>query len=139
MATTTVNTGGGGDYTTLSAWEAGRQGNLTGLGVERVECSGAAADTTAVTVDGWTTTAADYIEIVVPQASRHAGVWNTGKYRLQTAANFSACLTISERYTRVAGLQFKNAPANEGSCVTIPAAAVGDVRIENCIMAGGIG
>lgn len=104
MATRTVKPSGG-DYTTLSAWEAGRQGDLTGLGPEIAECSGNLSDTTAVTIDGWTTTATDYIQIITPQADRHAGAWDTTKYRLEASVIFSRVLRILEDFVRLEGLQ----------------------------------
>src|SRR5688572_22296204 len=43
----------GGDYTSLGAWEAGEQGDLTGLGPAWCELH-AVNDSTADTIDGWT-------------------------------------------------------------------------------------
>ncbi len=106
---TTNNTSGATRaYATLSEWEAARQANLTGLGAEVAICEGSAADATAVTIDGWTTTASDYIEVKVEQANRHPGTWSTSHYRLVAAASFVPMLNILEPYARLEGLQIQN-------------------------------
>ena len=62
-------------------------------------------DTTAVTIDGWTTSAANYIRIYTTDAARHDGKWDTGKYRLEVSAQ-NGIINIYEDYVRVEGLQF---------------------------------
>lgn len=108
MATKTIKAAGG-DYTSLSAWEAGEQANITGLGPSIAECY-SMADTTAVVIAGWTTTAADYIRIYTPITERHDGKWNTAKYRL-SVANATAIL-IQEDYVRLEGIQLEVNAAN---------------------------
>ena len=50
----------GGDYSSLSAWEAGRQGNLVTAGnIERAECY-TMTDTTGFEIDGWTVDSSNY-------------------------------------------------------------------------------
>jgi len=119
MATRTVRPAGG-DYTSLSAWDAGRQADLTGLGPEIAECSGNLSDTAQCVVDGWTTTAADYIQIITPQADRHAGVWSASKYRLEVDQVFNRVLRILEDFVRVEGLQIRNTntTADGYSCIS---------------------
>jgi len=135
MATRTVRPAGG-DYTTLSAWEAGRQADLTGLGPEIAECSGNLQDTTAVIIDGWTTTAADYIQILTPQANRHAGVYDGAKYRLEPNADFSHCIDTTETHVRLEGLQVKqrNTSANVFSVIRFLGMTEGDGRVDACIV-----
>jgi hypothetical protein len=67
------------------------------------------ADTTAVTVDGYTADATRYINIFTPTGDtqsinrqRHSGVWSGSRYRIETTSNG---LTISDNYTRVIGIQ----------------------------------
>src|SRR3989338_10070796 len=53
-------------YTSLSAWEAAENRNLTvtnEIAVARIEGTWTNPDTTAVTIDGWTTDATRYIRI----------------------------------------------------------------------------
>ena len=67
-------------------------------------------DTTAVVIDGWTTSAADYIRIYTTAAAKHNGKWNTSKYRLLLAN--ATVLTINEDYVNVDGLQLMSSGHN---------------------------
>ena len=101
----TVITTGGGDYTTLAAWEAARQRDLVAADeIEVVECSGSTADTTACDVSGWTTDATRYIVIQSSGSNKHSGVWDTSKYRLSAASGGWALLN-RHNYTQIIGLQ----------------------------------
>jgi len=74
----------GGDYVSLVAAVAGEAKNLVSLDRQlTIECY-AMEDTTAVVFDRtvWTTDATRYILVTVPPSERHAGVYNTSKYRL---------------------------------------------------------
>lgn len=109
MATTITKTvkPSGGDYTSLSAWEAGMQKDLVAADeISIAECY-SMSDTTSVVIDGWTGDATRYIKIYTPPAERHNGVWNTGKYILAPASG--VVLQISESYVRVYGLQINTA------------------------------
>lgn len=72
-----------------------------------------AADTTTVTVDGYTTSATQYIKIYTPTntsteantSQRHIGVYNTSKYRIETVNNATP-LIIKDGHVRIDGLQF---------------------------------
>lgn len=95
----------GGDYTSLSAWEAGEQANLVTLDqIRQAECY-SMEDTTGVIVDGWTTDATRYLRIYTPASERHDGKWNTGKYRLKTTDALP--LWLAEGFIRVEGLQIE--------------------------------
>lgn len=65
----------------------------------------------AVLVSGFTTSATCYVNIYTTAGARHAGVWNTSKYRIE-AANASGVLTIRDNYVRVDGLQLNLTGAN---------------------------
>lgn len=104
--------GTGHDYHSLSDWEAGEQGDLTGvrdeIAVAKCRCTGGTADNTWVIVDGWTTDATRYIKIWTDPAEsyRHNGTWQTGnKYRLVVAEGGGAIIHVQEQYTKVIGLQ----------------------------------
>jgi len=73
--------------------------------IARIDCY-AMADATAVTIDGWTTNATNYIKINVPDSDRHNGVWSTSAYRL--SINGATALTVNEAYTRCEGLQIED-------------------------------
>jgi len=121
----------GGDYTSLSAWEAGQQKIIASGDTEQAECY-AMADTTAAAIDGWTTAADAYIRIYTPTSERHAGVWDTAKYRLEAATHV---LTITEEHVRVEGLQVRMTSTTAAAIgVNINAAGTWDVRIDNCLI-----
>ena len=119
----------GGDYTSLSAWEAGRNANLITSGnIEVAECY-AMSDTTAVVIDGWTTDAADYIKIYTPTSERHVGVWNTSKYRLEvTGLVGSAAIINKESFVRIDGLQVSASQSSSSADVI----STWSVDADNC-------
>jgi hypothetical protein len=97
-------------YASLAEWEAARQGVLADI--EECICEGTAADTTAVTIDGWTTAAGFYPDVkAVAAAGRHPGAWSTSHYRLTASVETGAALFIREAYARLTGLQIENTNA----------------------------
>lgn len=121
----------GGDYTSLAAWEAGQQKVIAAGDTEQAECY-AMADTTAVTIDGWTTAANAYIRIYTPASERHAGVWDTSKYRLETATNI---LSILEDFVRLEGLQLRFTSTTVAATgLGISATGAYDIRVDNCLI-----
>lgn len=86
MATEIISTvrASGGDYTSLTAWEAGEQGNLVTLDeIHTAVCyndwSGSGlVETAGVTIDGSTTDATRYLKITVAEGHRHDGTLGSG-------------------------------------------------------------
>lgn len=125
-------------YTALQTAVAAKAANLTGAGPVTFLCRSSAgtADTTAVTVGGYTTTAADYIEIKTDTTDRAGCSWNAAKYRL--APSDAACIIINEDYVRVDGLQIAIAAttaARNGVYVALVGAAT-DIRLSNLLVKG---
>jgi hypothetical protein len=145
MATRYVNTASsaGGDgttngtvganraYATLAEWEAARQGTLSE--VEEVICEGSAADTTVVAIDGWTTTAANYILIRSAETSRHAGVWNSGVYRLEFALS-SDGLVGFEDFCRIHALQVSVNTTTALAGIIFDTVATSGLFVTSCIV-----
>ena len=102
--TTNATTGANRAYVSLSAWDAAEQQNLdTGNNIAECVCeTNGTADAVECTIDGWTTSSTDYIDIKTSAGHRHAGVWSTAKYRLETTTH---ALIVREDYVRVTGLQ----------------------------------
>src|SRR3989344_1132764 len=100
-------------YASISAWEAGRNADITATGrnaiVRGLPYYDGAADTTGVSINGWTTDATHYIEIYVPLSERHRGKWDDGKYRVELSSDANA-LIVKEVYTRIEGLQISVTP-----------------------------
>lgn len=132
MATSTIKSSGG-DYTSLSAWEADKQADITGLGPEIAECYDL-DDTTDVAISGWTTTTSDYIEVRAATAARCDGSTRaqTGNtYRLSSAT--SGVLRIDQNHVRVLGIEIKC--TGDGIALqTISSASGSDVRVEDCVI-----
>lgn len=115
------------EFASLSAAEAGSSNashinntDLTAAGADvalHLPCYQDAAlnaDTTAVSIDGWTTDSTHFIKVYTPTdtalqvntSQRHDGKWNTSKYRLEVSSAVStAALGITEAYVKVDGLQ----------------------------------
>ena len=101
--------GSGTNYTSLSAWEAGEQGDLTGardeIAVAKCRCTGGTADTTAVTISGWTADATRYIRVTADTGHEAAAKWDSSKYRLEITNPSATLITISVQNTRIEKLQ----------------------------------
>lgn len=145
------------EYTTLSAAEASATDanhlnttNLvTGNYILNIPCYyDSAADTTAVTINGYTTGENNYIKVYTPNSTtteantsqRHSGVWDTSKYRLEVTN--AVCFRNDDDYVRVDGLQINNISTTSGSsrrAVTNYADSTGgysEMHISNNIIKG---
>lgn len=131
MPTTVVHTikASGGDYSSLSAWEAAQQRNLVSLDeIAVAECYGF-VDTTAVTVSGWTTGINNYIEIRAhPSARATLPITTDGsRYLLQISTSSTVALQILQSYTRVSGLQI-DCTSNSTNTIGIFPASFNTIR-----------
>jgi hypothetical protein len=98
--------GAGYDYLSLNAWEAGEQTDLVTDGdyhICETTSSAGSADTTAVTIDGWTTGADNYILI---EGEWDGGEWDTNSYRLEFSG-VDGTIAINEDYVRFVQIQYK--------------------------------
>ncbi len=146
-------------YTSLSRWESQDENdslddsveffdastNLVGQNaVMNVACYADGADVLAVTVSGWSTSATNYIRIYTPTSTaevgatqRHAGVWDTTKYRLEAGGEV---LRIQDGYVRVDGLQVRKIgdAANTGGIIFTKASDTGasSYELSNTIVRG---
>lgn len=124
----------GGDYTSLSAAEAGEQADLVAAGdhlVIEIQGTWASADTAAVLIAGSTTSVTSYIEIRTDAPNRHAGVLNTSLYRLAPGSG-SIPIRLQDNYTHLIGIQIIPTAANGVSSLTGSA----NSSCESCIVAG---
>lgn len=131
MAVSTIKSSGG-DYSSLSAWEAAKQAVLSAP--EEAECYDF-ADTTEVAIAGWTTDATNYIRIYTPTAERHTGLIGTG-YRLTNTTTFAAILTITEENVRLEGVELYATATNHDDLLKINATGLCDIRISYCLFNG---
>ncbi|MBU4334911.1 MAG: hypothetical protein KKD07_10760, partial [Candidatus Omnitrophica bacterium] len=130
-----------GDDTT-NVWTPTDAGDSV-IAVAKCRSTGGTADTLGVTINGWTTSAANYIKIWTDPSEgyRHNGVWDDTKYQIYrnvTAAR-QPCLTISEGNVKIIGLQFRNSTTaydNDSGIVDITSSSNGPVWIANNIIRG---
>ena len=109
----------GGNYTTLAGAIAGElvaNADLTAMaGILNIEIGGtwSSSDTTAVTVNGFTTSAAYYVNIYTDAANRSgASEFSTAKYNLAPA--IASGISIQDNYVRINGIQIKIAAGASG-------------------------
>jgi len=129
--------GQGGDYTSLSAWEAQNRDLVTAQDIENAIIDGdwsGGADTAAVVIEGWITSSTYYINIYTTSAARHAGKWNTSKYRLQVSS--AKALRITDKVVYLDGLQIYNtlSPDPDASLLINGSIANSLYRISNSIL-----
>jgi len=136
----TVDTDGiTGDYASLNALEAAQGQDLTDGGGDTytATCQDTTnvADTTGVTIDGWTTAVANYIEVV--NADSHGGKWNATVFRFETSVGGDTNIHwINEDYVRIEGIQYTNDTENNANMIVVfsSAGASSDIRFNKCIM-----
>lgn len=141
MPTTVTKTvkSSGGDYTSLTGWEAGQQADLTVADqIQQAEVY-AFHDTAGVcAINGWTTSSTQYIRVYTPSTERHTGKWDTTKYYLDVTDTDG--IEVSEDFTRLEGLQVLvqgYTAGFKGAFVCNNAfGATSDVRTSACIAKG---
>ncbi|HML83059.1 MAG TPA: hypothetical protein PKE37_14980 [Thiomonas arsenitoxydans] len=92
----------GGDYTTLSAWEAGEQRNL--VTADEIAVAVCYHDWPTGLVDeldinGWTTDATRYVRVTVAEGHRHNGTPGSG-FHLRKSSSGSSMVLNRHRYSR---------------------------------------
>ena len=136
MGTSTIASSGG-DYTSLNAWEAAKQADITSSGDEIAECE-AFTDSTATTIIGWTTNASNRIIIRAATGHEHGATPGAG-YVLSQSGVGTHTLTISEEFVKVEGIEVKQT-AGSGSGRPIQITGIGatnELVIKGCIISGG--
>lgn len=96
-------------YTSLNAWEAAEQTDLVADGDSHIvycRSSSGSADSTAVTIQGWTTDATHTITIQAADSDRAGTAWDATKYRLSsTTAITSPRIYFRNKYVTIDGIQ----------------------------------
>jgi len=112
MPTYTVKSSGG-DYTSLSAAEAARNGNhVSAAAITTIECYGF-TDTTAVTINGGTSNSSYYFEVITTGDGVHSGKWTSGAYILNVTATIA--VNSQDNYVRIRGLQLEMSRSSDSS------------------------
>ncbi|MFA6183742.1 MAG: hypothetical protein WC682_01415 [Parcubacteria group bacterium] len=104
--------------------------------------NGVTADTTSVTVAGWTTAQQDFIKIYTPvtttevgTSQRHGGKWDMGKYNLTVDSGSWRAITNEVSYMTINGLQISKDCQNNNDSNAVRDQGVGGlVNISNNII-----
>lgn len=139
MATTITKTirASGGDYTSITAWEAAEQGDLVTLDQIKVgECYNdwPTGKVETVTIDGSTTDSTRYMILTVASGHGHNGIPKSGFYLTNSVA-FGATLTTNDNYIKIIGLDVENTSVN-GDAIR-QGGSESSVSIINTIVKGG--
>jgi hypothetical protein len=132
------NVGIDGGLSNFDTWSGGHDLVTNDL-VWNIACYGDAADTTAVTIGGWTTGPSNVLRVFVPIApsqvgtrQRHHGVWDTSYYHRVVSGR---SIRINDGYVRLEGLQTRsNGNFFLAAAVQVGAGAASDVRINATII-----
>jgi len=139
--TTNNTTGATRAYVSLSAAEAAEQTNLVTDGDNIIFlCTGSSADTTATTFAGWTTGSANDI-VVKPNTADESttGIYDTGKYRLETSGTYENNIAMSSggQWLTVQGIQSSVTGANSHCIHVVGSSGQGSKTfIVYCILHG---
>ncbi len=143
MPTTVTKTvkSAGGDYSTISAWEAGQQGDLVAADEIRQAEVYAFNDTTVAVIAGSTTDATRYLRVYVKTGEGHAGYWDTTKFWMSQTNPTNGCISITDLFVRVEGIQFQTTYNTTGLYVAgigvgVVASATNDIRVGYCLFKG---
>jgi hypothetical protein len=109
----TENTGIESTVRNFDTWTGGR--DLVSNNEQwNIACyaNGSTADTTAVSINGWTTGEHHYLKVYTPVLSsevgisqRHGGKWDEGKYRLSSTSGHTFNIVLSQGGLKIDGLQ----------------------------------
>lgn len=87
VRTVLIKPAGGGDFTSLIAWQAASFRNLVASDeIERVICY-SGGNLGAVNLNGWTMDATHYMEIIAAPGEQHSGVWDYSKAYITSTSN----------------------------------------------------
>jgi hypothetical protein len=128
-----IKPGGGGDYTTLSAWESAKQRDLGGLHESaRALCYG--GDLGVVTIDGWTTASGNRVIIEAAAEAMHSGVVALDSEVAHIDGGSSSCIDIRDSYVSVSGLALEGTGAAHN--IFVFGASDGGVEVDKIVTNG---
>jgi acid phosphatase family membrane protein YuiD len=107
------------------------------IATAKIDGAWASADTTSVTISGWTTGPQNYVRIYTTTTARHQGKWDTGKYRLEGTNTY--LINISANHVKIDGVQIgltSTASANAG--ILILTSASSEISLSNNIIKGNV-
>ncbi|MFA4873701.1 MAG: hypothetical protein WC659_07295, partial [Patescibacteria group bacterium] len=106
------------------------------IATAKIDGAWTGADTTQVSINGWTTGPTNYIRIYTTPTARHQGKWDDSKYRLEVS---NSTLLVYEDYANFEGLQLKITRGDAATVtgISMGASTAGAVNnIKGCIIRG---
>jgi co-chaperonin GroES (HSP10) len=147
--TGTENTGIDADLVNFDTFTTGKDiTDTTGSDEEwNIACyaNGTTADTTAVTIDGWTTDSDNFLRLYTPfekddvgESQRHAGVWESNKYILDVASGYA--IENNDNYVRIEGIQIDHGDSTATAIFngTIPSGGT-EIQVSSNLIKGNNG
>lgn len=136
MSVNVINVDGGGDYASLSAWEADLSGTLSEIEEADCQVTGGtpSADTTPCVLAGFTPTSSYYPLINATGTHTHSGQWTNAKFRMIVDDDYS--IDCQVQYARIIGLQFRRTYTSIGWSTGLKVtiwSTPSDIRIGRCI------
>jgi hypothetical protein len=136
--TTAELSGANAAYASLNAWEAAENTDLTDSGgdIMVVNCAGSTADTTATTIDGWSTNSTCWIEIIGDWTPPATGDWyDTTKYHFTMAT--TGAIANKEDYVKIRNVQiYSTRNSTFLSCAASNLGASNLVELDSCLFKG---
>jgi len=140
MPTTEVKSikpSGGGDYTSLNAWNTAEAADLVSSDKIKVAevYSGGNSLTASLTLSvGWTTDKDHYVEVRAASGHEHAGVWNTSKSYAESSG-VTIAFDSSLQFIRIRKMQIRTTAA--ATALRLQSDVTGRYIIDRCIIRGG--
>jgi hypothetical protein len=141
MATTVVDPDGGSgyDYTSLSNWESNEQGTLSEPELAKCRCTGGTPDSDALTVDGWSTSPTNYIQIYVDPAEGyyHQGYFPTsGNYYRYDHSGSNEPFYITDVDIRFVGVPIRYTNSANAQALMNLSGYSSEMYFTECILVG---
>lgn len=127
-------------FTTLQAWQDGKKEDLVitdKIAVAQIEGRWINPDRSKLTIKDWVTDKDHYIKIYTTPESRHLGVWDDNRYRLEV--DNGTIFYINEDNVQIDGLlMFSNYNGNHSHAIVLTNGdgSVQDLRFSNNIIRG---
>lgn len=129
-----IEPGGGGDFTSLAAWEAATQANISAANrIEVAELGDGNAD--SFVLDGWTTDSDSYVEIRAKAAARHSGVFSSSSGARVIGSTGGS--EIREAHTRLKDI-ILSAPAAANVLQIVQNDGLIGILVDSCVFDGGL-
>lgn len=135
----TIKPAGGGDYTSLEAWNTAEATDLTSSDeIAIAECYGGgnllSSPGSDFRISGFRTDSTRFVKIIAADGEGHQGSWDTGKaYALNTstAGSYNRPFWFSDDMT-ISNIQFKSVHKNASFGVVWPQAMSNKFEIDGC-------